>query len=68
MSVLYSFSFSSWFIMMRCFNDFSVLSWNVRRAGSKVGRRHVKNLVQKFRPSIFIVLETQIPFRKALNF
>ena len=54
--------------MMKCFNDFSVLSWNVRGARSKVGRRHVKNLVQKFKPSTFIVLETHIPFRKVVNF
>ena len=53
---------------MKCFNDFSVLSWNVRGAGSKVGRRHINNLANKFNPYIFIVLETHIPFSKAVNF
>ena len=44
--------------------DFSILCWNVRGAESKEGKRHVKNLVKKYKPTIFILLETHIPFSK----
>ena len=55
-------------LILNVFNDFSVMSWNVKGATNKVGRRHVKNLILKYKPTLFILLETQIPFRKAESF
>ena len=55
-------------IMMNDFSDCSVLSWNVRGAGSHEGRYHVKNLTHKYRSIVFIVIKTHIPFSKAVNF
>ena len=54
--------------MMKNFNDFSIMSWNVKGAGSKKGRRHVRNLVQRYRPTLFILLKSHISFGRAVGF
>ena len=42
--------------------DTTILSWNIRGAANKVGQRHLKELVKRFHPFVFIILETHIPF------
>lgn len=47
-------------LFMMEFSDFSILVWNIRGAASSRGRRHVKDLVRKFKPSLFVLLETHV--------
>ena len=46
----------------------NILSWNLRGAASRAGRRNVKVLVRKYCPDVVILLETHIPFAKAEQF
>jgi len=41
-----------YFLMMNCFDDFIVLSWNVRGAANAISKRHYKELIKKYHPSI----------------
>jgi len=34
------------FLMMNCFDDFIVLSWNVRGAANATSKRHCKELIR----------------------
>ncbi|XP_019459941.1 PREDICTED: uncharacterized protein LOC109359701 [Lupinus angustifolius] len=50
------------------FQNFNIISWNVRGAISSNGLRHVRELIRKYQPSVFIVLETHCQFRDAEGF
>ena len=56
------------YIMMMEFKDCNIISWNVRGAVNKRGQRHVRELVWKFSPMVFILLETHITFKKVRRF
>lgn len=43
---------------MNFFKNMSISSWNVRGAANIIGRHHCKELVQKFQPILFVLLET----------
>jgi hypothetical protein len=43
-------------MMMNLFKDFSVLSWNVRGAVNRGGKRHCKELVRNYFPTFFFVV------------
>jgi hypothetical protein len=48
-------------MMMNLFKDFSVLSWNVRGAVNRGGKRHCKELVRNYLPTFsFLLLETHV--------
>lgn len=49
---------------MDSFNNFSILSWNIRGASSREARRHVRDLVKSHQPSLFCVCETHVPFSR----
>lgn len=40
--------------------DFSVLSWNVRGAYNDNSKRHIKELIIKYRPNLIFIMETHI--------
>ena len=44
------------------------MCWNIRKAVSRVDKRHVKELVHHFHPSVFIILETHIAFADVEEF
>lgn len=50
------------------FTNFSMLSWNIRGAHNKRAKRHVKELIKKFQPTIFIIMETHISFHRTKAF
>lgn len=50
------------------FKDFTLLSWNIRGAHNNRAKRHIKDLIRKFQPCIFIVIETHITFSRTKAF
>lgn len=50
------------------FIDFSIMVWNIRGAVNLRGKRHTKELVRKYRPSLFVLLETHAQFDRARVF
>jgi hypothetical protein len=58
----------SYFLMMNCFDDFIVLSWNVRGAANAISKRHCKELIKKYHPSICVLLETHVQFERVASF
>lgn len=54
--------------MMMKFKDCNVIVWNVRGAVNKKGQRHVKELVRKFSPIVFVLLETHTAFKRVKRF
>ena len=61
-----------WFLLklviMMMDKNFTILSWNLRGAMSREGRRNVKVLVRKYCPNVVILLETHILFAKVAKF
>lgn len=53
---------------MDCFDNFSVLAWNIRGAFSNGTKRHIRDLIRLYHPSIFCVFETHGLFMKAERF
>lgn len=53
---------------MDFFQKFSILSWNIKGASSKVARRHVRELIMLHHPSLFCVYETRVQFTKVEKF
>ncbi|KAJ6420916.1 hypothetical protein OIU84_028322 [Salix udensis] len=53
---------------MNCFDDFIVLSWNVRGAANATSKRHCKELIKKYHPSICVLLETHVQFGRVASF
>lgn len=56
------------FLFMMEFSDFSILVWNIRGAVSGRGRPHTKDLIRKYKPSMFVLLETHAQFEGARVF
>lgn len=50
------------------FKDFSMLSWNIRVAQNNRAKRHLKDLIRKFQPSILVIMETHIAFNRTKAF
>ena len=50
------------------FQDCTIISWNVRRVVSRGGQRYVKEMVHKYSPKVFVVMETHCLFMKAERF
>lgn len=48
--------------MMMEFQDLVFLSWNIRGAMNLTGKRHARELVRKYKPSIVILVETHCSF------
>lgn len=55
-------------VFMDLFNNFSIISWNIRGAFSRETKRHVRDLVKSHHPSLFCVCETHIPFSRVDRF
>lgn len=53
---------------MICFQDFTILCWNVRGVVNAAGRRHSRDLVKKNNPSMIILMETHCAFSRAERF
>ena len=53
---------------MDCFKKFSVLSWNLRGAVNVAGKRVVRELVKRYNPDIFIILEPHCTFDRVSVF
>lgn len=53
---------------MKDFNNISILSWNIRGAANCMAKRHVKDLVRKYHPTFFFVLETYVQFSVMASF
>lgn len=52
-------------VVMECFNNFTILAWNIRGAFGRERKRHIRDLVRLHHPSIFVVFETHGLFAKA---
>lgn len=50
------------------FQDLSILSWNIRGDMNISGRRHVRELLRKFKTNLVFLVETHCVFKKAENF
>lgn len=50
------------------FNNFSILSWNVRGAANTKGKRHVRELIRKYHSSLFVLMETHVQFDSMKRF
>lgn len=50
------------------FKDISFLSWNIRGASNATTRRHVKEIVRKYKPSFLLIMETHCQFNKMNHF
>lgn len=53
---------------MDSFNNFSILSWNIRGAPSRDTRRHIRDLAKSHKPSLFCICETHVPFSRVAKF
>lgn len=47
---------------MNGFDDFVLVSWNIRGASNKVTRRYLREMTRRYRPSVFMVYETHVAF------
>jgi hypothetical protein len=56
------------FLMMQLFNEFSILSWNNRGVVNSQGKRNYRDLVYKYQPSLFVILETHALFARVENY
>lgn len=50
------------------FNNFTIISWNIRGAMGSSIRRHVRDIVSVHHPSLFFVYETHGAFQNVENF
>ena len=50
------------------FMDCTIMCWNIRGAMNKDGRRHVCELIYRFNPTFFIVMETHSLFSQSKKF
>jgi endonuclease/exonuclease/phosphatase family metal-dependent hydrolase len=53
---------------MEALNDISVLSWNIRGAHNNNSRRHLKEIIRKYRPTFLAILETHVPYARLSSF
>lgn len=55
-------------LLMDLFDNFTIMSWNIRGASSKLTRRHVRDIVKTHSPSVFCIYETHVLFSKMESF
>lgn len=55
-----------WLSMIE-FNQISIITWNIRGAASRKGKRHVRELVHKHHPTFFLIYETHVQFGEVTN-
>lgn len=60
--------FSPPYFLMDLFNNFNIMSWNIRGASNINARRHVHDLIRMHHPSLFCVYETHVLFSKVERF
>ncbi|KAK2420252.1 hypothetical protein QL285_031014 [Trifolium repens] len=53
---------------MEALNDISVLSWNIREAHNNNSKRHLKEVIRKYRPTFLAILETHVPYARLSSF
>jgi endonuclease/exonuclease/phosphatase family metal-dependent hydrolase len=53
---------------MEALNDISVLSWNIRGAHNNNSRRHLKEIIRKYRTTFLAILETHVPYARLSSF
>ena len=51
-------------VVMECFNDISIMSWNIRGTVGRCTWRHIRDLVKSHHPSIFLIYETHAPISR----
>src|ERR1044072_1932414 len=56
------------FVFMDSFQDFCILSWNIRGAVNIAAKRVIKELIRQWRPDIFILMETHCLFARVNQF
>lgn len=44
-------------VVMECFNDISIMSWNIRGTVGRCTWRHIRDLVKSHHPSIFLIMK-----------
>jgi len=52
----------------RCVLDTSILSWNIRGTQNSNGKRQLKDMIRKHRPSFLATLETHVPYARLSTF
>jgi hypothetical protein len=62
--VVFAIFFFVLFLMMQLFNEFSILSWNIRGVVNSQGKRNYRDLVYKYQLSLFVILETHALFAR----
>jgi len=68
LSHLFLLVLSTHMFVMEALLDTSILSWNVRGAQNNNSRRHLKDLIGKYRPTFLAILETHVPFSRLSKF
>ena len=53
---------------MEALLDTSILSWNIRGAQNSNGKRQLKDMIRKHRPSFLATLETHVPYARLSTF
>jgi exonuclease III len=55
-------------VVMEALFDISILSWNIRGANNSNAKRQLKEIIRKFNPTFFVVLETHVPYARLSSF
>lgn len=50
------------------FKEVSLLSWNIWGAHNRKAKRHMTELIRKFKPTFLIIMETHVAFSKTRSF
>src|ERR1044072_792984 len=53
---------------MNSFQDFCLLSWNIRGAVNSTGKRVIKDMIRQWKPDVIILLETHCLFSRVAQF
>lgn len=53
---------------MEALADTTILSWNIRGALNSNVKRHMKELIRKYKPSFLAILETHVLFARLATF
>lgn len=48
--------------MMLEFKEISILSWNIRGASSAKAKRHINDIIRKYKPTFLFIMETHVWF------
>lgn len=50
------------------FREISILSWNIRGASSAKAKRHITDVIRKFKPTFLFVMEIHVRFDRTKAF